>query len=123
MSAAPKERGFTAHAMLKGIGWYRKHISPNTPPACRFVPTCSDYAQQAIVRFGAMRGAYLAVRRLLRCHPLHWGGYDPVPDVFTLRYHRARLYPCAPEKGRGHHYTNRRVKTLSGRRTAGRKAR
>lgn len=58
---------------------YRLLISPMLPPACRFTPTCSEYAIQALRRYGALRGSYLAARRLLRCHPLCQGGYDPVP--------------------------------------------
>jgi uncharacterized protein len=58
---------------------YQKVISPAFPPSCRFVPTCSQYAKEAVLRHGALKGAYLAVRRLLRCHPFHAGGYDPVP--------------------------------------------
>ncbi|HSE35889.1 MAG TPA: membrane protein insertion efficiency factor YidD [Blastocatellia bacterium] len=57
---------------------YRMFISPLLPPSCRFTPTCSEYAMQAIEKYGALRGFYLAARRLLRCHPFHSGGYDPV---------------------------------------------
>jgi len=57
---------------------YRLFISPLLPPSCRFTPTCSEYAMQAIEKYGAFRGVYLAARRLLRCHPFHAGGYDPV---------------------------------------------
>ena len=57
---------------------YRLLISPLLPPSCRFTPTCSEYAMQAIEKYGALRGFYLAIRRLLRCHPFHSGGYDPV---------------------------------------------
>ncbi|MDR0446758.1 MAG: membrane protein insertion efficiency factor YidD [Oscillospiraceae bacterium] len=65
---------------LAFIAFYRRKISPATPPACRFVPTCSQYAYEAIEQYGALRGGYLALRRLLRCHPFHRGGYDPVPQ-------------------------------------------
>jgi uncharacterized protein len=61
------------------IRFYRLLISPLFPPVCRFQPTCSQYAVEAIDRFGAWRGSGLAIRRVLRCHPWHPGGYDPVP--------------------------------------------
>lgn len=65
--------------MLALIAFYRTCISPLTPPACRFTPTCSQYAQQAIRKYGPFRGGWLALRRILRCHPWGGGGYDPVP--------------------------------------------
>lgn len=72
---------------LKLIRFYQRHISVHTPPACRFQPTCSQYAFTAIERFGALKGGWLAFRRLLRCNPFHRGGYDPVPEdpLTTLR--------------------------------------
>lgn len=65
--------------MLSLIRFYKRAISPTLPPSCRFVPTCSSYAMEAIEKYGAAKGGYLALRRLLRCHPFHKGGYDPVP--------------------------------------------
>ncbi|NLM61085.1 MAG: membrane protein insertion efficiency factor YidD [Clostridiales bacterium] len=64
--------------LLKLIDFYRKSISPMTQPSCRFIPTCSEYARQAIEKYGAAKGSWLAFRRLLKCHPFHKGGYDPL---------------------------------------------
>lgn len=81
MTARPSWRARPVQGLLLGMLWlYRRAISPVLGPACRFEPTCSVYAQQAIVRFGACRGSYLAVRRLLRCHPFARAGLDPVPS-------------------------------------------
>ncbi len=62
------------------IALYRLLVSPFLGPCCRFHPSCSCYAEMAIKRFGVFKGGYLAARRLLRCHPFHPGGYDPVPE-------------------------------------------
>jgi len=66
------------------IRWYQRWVSPYLAPSCRFVPTCSEYAAGAIEHYGLVRGGLLAVRRLLRCHPFHSGGYDPVPVLDGL---------------------------------------
>ena len=65
--------------LLLLVQFYRCCISPLTPPSCRYYPTCSAYALEAIERYGAWRGGWMALRRILRCHPFHRGGYDPVP--------------------------------------------
>ncbi len=62
------------------IKFYRKCISPLFPPTCRFTPTCSTYAYEAISKYGALKGGYLSTKRILKCNPLFRGGYDPVPD-------------------------------------------
>ncbi|MGH2705171.1 MAG: membrane protein insertion efficiency factor YidD [Actinomycetota bacterium] len=66
--------------MLLLLGGYRRLVSPLLPSRCRFYPSCSAYAEEAVTRHGALRGSWLALRRLLRCHPFHPGGIDPVPD-------------------------------------------
>lgn len=66
-------------ALILLIRFYRRQISPALPPSCRFSPTCSEYALEAVEKYGAIKGGYLAVRRILRCNPFHKGGYDPVP--------------------------------------------
>jgi hypothetical protein len=73
-------------ALLIGlINLYRWCVSPLLGPSCRFYPTCSCYAQEAIRRHGPLRGSWLAARRIGRCHPWHPGGYDPVPDDHDAR--------------------------------------
>jgi putative membrane protein insertion efficiency factor len=67
-------------AAVAAIRFYQRWLSPLHGPTCRFRPTCSEYAVQALERFGFWRGAALSLRRILRCHPLHAGGYDPVPE-------------------------------------------
>jgi putative membrane protein insertion efficiency factor len=66
-------------AVQAPIRFYRAFISPLKPPTCRFAPTCSAYALEAIEVHGALKGSYLAVRRICKCHPFHPGGFDPVP--------------------------------------------
>ncbi len=66
------------------IALYQKAISPLLPPACRFHPTCSRYASEALLTHGALRGSWLAMRRICRCHPFHPGGLDPVPPRLSV---------------------------------------
>jgi uncharacterized protein len=87
-------RSTPARIMLGAIRAYRRWISPVRPPACRFTPSCSAYAVTAVERFGALRGGWLATRRLLRCGPWHPGGHDPVPQTVGRSGHRPR--PDAP---------------------------
>ncbi|MBR3623006.1 MAG: membrane protein insertion efficiency factor YidD [Selenomonadaceae bacterium] len=66
-------------ALLFCIDCYRKYLSPLKPPVCRFYPSCSAYAYEAIEKYGALKGLYLGIKRILRCNPFCKGGYDPVP--------------------------------------------
>ena len=65
---------------LGAIRWYQRNVSPGVGPACRFQPTCSHYAYEAVERHGTMRGIAMGAWRILRCNPLNDGGYDPVPE-------------------------------------------
>ena len=93
-------------ALLRGYKWI---LSPFLPPACRYVPTCSEYAAEAIERYGAFRGSAMALWRVLRCHPFVRGGYDPVPrnevagvDACSPRIHSRRGWtPAATQTNRG----------------------
>ncbi len=67
------------------IRFYQTCITPYTPPACRYTPTCSEYARQALLKHGPLKGLVLATWRLLRCNPWGGSGYDPVPETFSLR--------------------------------------
>ena len=72
-------RSLPKRALLWLIRFYRAAISPTHAPCCRFTPTCSQYALEAVEKYGAVKGGFLALRRILRCNPLCKGGYDPVP--------------------------------------------
>jgi uncharacterized protein len=80
-----RKAGPVARVLLVPVTLYRRWISPVLPPSCRFEPSCSAYAVEALTAHGALRGSWLTVRRLLRCGPWHPGGYDPVPHRHTDR--------------------------------------
>lgn len=69
------------NVLLALIRFYRKRISPLTKPSCRYIPTCSQYALEAIEKYGAIKGSRLAIKRLLKCHPFHFGEFDPYDPV------------------------------------------
>ncbi len=72
--------GSTSERVVLGmLRFYQLVISPTLPPSCRFQPTCSEYMIQAVQKYGALRGVFMGLKRLARCHPFHEGGYDPVP--------------------------------------------
>jgi putative membrane protein insertion efficiency factor len=85
---APGRRSIPAWLLTLPIKGYRLVISPLLPPSCRFYPSCSAYALEAVQVHGALRGSWLAVRRLSRCHPFHAGGLDPVPPARPARERR-----------------------------------
>ena len=72
-------RSLPKRTLLWLIRFSRAALSPMHPPCCKFIPTCSEYALEAVEKYGALKGGFLALRRILRCHPLCKGGYDPVP--------------------------------------------
>lgn len=71
--------------MIGMVHGYQRYISPLFPPSCRYYPTCSNYMIQAIQKHGTIKGVLMGSARILRCHPFVKGGYDPVPDHFSLR--------------------------------------
>ena len=73
------EHGIVARLLMRVVCGYKRYISPLLPDACIYSPTCSEYALEAIEKYGAARGGWLAFRRILRCNPFHRGGFDPVP--------------------------------------------
>jgi len=79
-------RHFAKLVTLQLLRAYKWAISPLFPPACRYVPTCSEYAMEAVERYGVLRGGLLAFLRVLRCHPFVRGGYDPVVRIRTTRH-------------------------------------
>jgi uncharacterized protein len=74
-----------ARLLMVPIAGYRRFVSPLLGPRCRFAPSCSEYALAALAEHGALRGLWLAVTRIARCHPFHPGGYDPVPPAKPAR--------------------------------------
>lgn len=86
LAAGERRPSPLAWVLLLPIRFYRAVLSPLIPPSCRFYPSCSAYAVDALTMHGGVRGLYLAVRRVLRCHPWHSGGVDPVPEQFTWRH-------------------------------------
>jgi uncharacterized protein len=76
---APREGNIGQRILVAIIRIYQMTLSRALPPSCRFYPSCSEYTLQAIVKYGVFKGGWLGIKRILRCHPFHPGGYDPVP--------------------------------------------
>ena len=74
-------RSWITRLALRAVRGYQRHLSPCKPAVCRFTPTCSEYTAQAIAHYGALRGIWLGMKRIARCHPWSPGGYDPVPGT------------------------------------------
>lgn len=105
-----------ARALRLLVRGYRTLVSPLLPPRCRFAPTCSQYALEALEVHGAARGGWLAVRRVARCHPFHPGGHDPVPPRAAAR--TSRHDPAAPrvsDDGEGPAASRARATSATGR--------
>jgi uncharacterized protein len=81
----PRTVTMPARLLMFPIAGYRRFVSPLLGPRCRFAPSCSEYALTALAEHGALRGLWLAVTRIARCHPFHPGGYDPVPPAKPAR--------------------------------------
>ncbi len=98
---ASERASVAAHVLMAPIAGYRRFISPFIAPRCRFAPSCSEYALEALRVHGAARGLWLTVRRLARCHPFHPGGYDPVPAAFTSWGKTPRKSPARSARTQG----------------------
>ena len=94
--------------LLGVLHGYQKYISPMKRPCCRYTPTCSEYAVEAIGKHGALKGSWLALRRVCRCHPFHEGGYDPVPDIYPTMIRSAKkdVWFDSKKCGKMIHYKN-----------------
>jgi len=79
LNAGPSTKQKARSLALSLLRGYKRFLSPLLPPACRYVPTCSEYAMEAVDRYGVVRGGWMAMCRILRCHPFARGGFDPVP--------------------------------------------
>lgn len=79
LNAGPSTKERAQSLALSLLRGYKRFLSPLLPPACRYVPTCSEYAMEAVDRYGVLHGGWMAMCRILRCHPLARGGFDPVP--------------------------------------------
>lgn len=94
-------RHFPKLVTLHLLRAYKWAIAPLFPPACRYVPTCSEYAMEAVDRYGVVRGGFMAAARLLRCHPFAHGGYDPVKHIDHEWAKGERLFLACPEPSEG----------------------
>ncbi len=96
-----------ARIVLAPVRFYRRFISPLKPvPSCRFHPTCSAYAVEAVESHGVLKGTYLAVRRVLRCHPFNPGGFDPVPPVVNRAERTASAQAACGHEHHQHSHTH-----------------